>query len=45
METQVFARHNGKALGRVAWYSSWGESEIVELHWDRGMVTAPQEFC
>lgn len=45
-EIQVFARHNGKSLGRVAWMSSWGNSEIVELYFDRGELTEPpEEYC
>jgi murein DD-endopeptidase MepM/ murein hydrolase activator NlpD len=42
-EVQYFGRHNGKALGRVAWSSSWGESEIVELYFDRTPLQNPPE--
>jgi hypothetical protein len=44
-ETQIFARHDGKALGRVGWVSDWGNSEIVELHWNRGALQDPPEGC
>jgi murein DD-endopeptidase MepM/ murein hydrolase activator NlpD len=45
-ETQVFARHQGRPLGRVAWSSPWGESEIVELYFDRGrLAKAPARCC
>lgn len=45
-ETQVFARHQGRALGRVAWASPWGDSEIVELYFDRGQLTMPpRRYC
>ncbi len=40
-ETQIFARHQGKSLGRVAWSSPWGNSEIVALYWDRGKLERP----
>lgn len=45
-EIQIFARHEGKALGRVGWQAEWGESEIVELYFDRPPLSQPpQRFC
>jgi murein DD-endopeptidase MepM/ murein hydrolase activator NlpD len=44
-ETQIFARHQGKALGRVGWSSPWGGSEIVELYFDRGVLAQPPQKC
>ena len=46
VEMQFFARHQGRSLGRVAWQSPWGDSEIVELYFDRGRLTMPpRRYC
>lgn len=46
VETQIFARHQGKALGRVGWQAPWGQSEIVELYFDRPPLNQPpQKYC
>lgn len=45
-EIQIFARHNGVAYGRVGWDAPWGQSEVVEIRTDRGILTVPpREFC
>lgn len=45
-ETQIFAKHEGRSLGRVGWTSPWDQSEIVALHFDRGYLLAPpRKYC
>ena len=46
VETHIFARHQNKPFGRVAWYSPWGKSEMVAYYLDRGVLTnPPDEYC
>ena len=45
-ETQIYAKDANKVVGWIGWESSWGSSEIVELHWDRGVLTEePNRYC
>jgi hypothetical protein len=45
-ETQIYARLNGKSCGWIGWSSPWGESEPVEIHWNRGVLsTEPKRWC
>lgn len=45
-ETQIYARKDGKPCGWIGWSAPWGESETVELYWDRPpMMQEPNRFC
>jgi hypothetical protein len=45
-ETQIYARKDGRACGWIGWSAPWGESEPVEIHWDRGRLTQePKRWC
>lgn len=45
-ETQIYAKKDGKSIGWVGGYSPWWESELVEVHWNRGILTKePNRFC
>ncbi len=45
-ETQIFGKHNGVPIGWIGWEAPWGRSEIVELYFDRGIMTQePNRYC
>jgi hypothetical protein len=46
VETQVYARKDGRSCGWVGWAAPWGYSEPVEIHWNRGRMTQePDRIC
>jgi hypothetical protein len=45
-ETQIYGRHNGQSAGWLGWSAPWGQSEPVEIYWDRGRMTQePNRIC
>lgn len=45
-ETQIYGRKGGKSCGWIGWSAPWGESEPVEIYWDRPtMTTEPNRYC
>lgn len=45
-EVQVYARKDGKCIGWCGWTAPWGQSELVELHWNRGeLQREPDRVC
>lgn len=45
-ETQIYGRIDGRAAGWIGWEAPWGASEVVEVHWDRGVMTEePERYC
>lgn len=45
-EFQFYAKHAGKTLGWVGWQSSWGSSELIEIHYDREPLNQePDRYC
>lgn len=46
VETQIYGRKDNRSCGWIGWESPWGESEPVEIHWDRGRLTQePKRWC
>jgi murein DD-endopeptidase MepM/ murein hydrolase activator NlpD len=46
VETQVYAKKDGRVIGWCGWSSPWGSSEIVELYFNRGVMTEePPRYC
>lgn len=46
VESQIYAKHDGKIVGWCGWVAPWGQSEIVELHWNRGALQdEPPRYC
>lgn len=46
VELQIYGRKDGRGCGWIGWSAPWGESEPVEIHWDRGRLAAePNRWC
>jgi GH25 family lysozyme M1 (1,4-beta-N-acetylmuramidase) len=46
VETQIYGRKDGRSCGWIGWSAPWGESEPVEIHWNRGRLTVePKRWC
>lgn len=45
-EMQIYGRKDGRSCGWIGWSAPWGESEPIEVHWDRGRLTRePEIWC
>jgi hypothetical protein len=45
-ETQIYGRKDGKPCGWIGWQAPWGQTEPVEIYWDRPpMPTEPNRYC
>jgi len=45
-EEQLYGIYQGKKAGWIGWMALWGKAEIVEIYFDRGVMTQePQRYC
>lgn len=46
VETQIYGIIGGRPAGWIGWSAPWGQSQPVEVHWDRPvMTTEPNRYC